>query len=169
MFEEYQYCYTSYYGADSACLATSLSSSPVATVDGYVALATNNYSDLMNAIATIGPIAVSVDASSWHAYKGGIFAGCNQASPDINHVVVLVGYGEERGQKYWLVRNSWSAAWGEKGYIKLARTDSDDENCGIDVTPQNGSACEGQTEPVKACGTCGVLYDSSYPTGARAL
>ena len=141
----------------------------MATVDGYVALATNNYSDLMNAIATISPIAISVDASTWHSYNGGIFAGCNQASPDVNHVVVLVGYGEENGQKYWLVRNSWSPSWGEKGYIRLSRYDNDEENCGIDVTPQNGSACEGQNEPVKVCGTCGVLYDSSYPTGARAF
>ena len=44
------------------------------------------------------------DASSWGAYKGGIFNGCNQAKPDIDHAVVLVGYGEENGQKYWLVK-----------------------------------------------------------------
>ena len=44
------------------------------------------------------------DASNWGAYKGGIFNGCNQAKPDIDHAVVLVGYGEENGQKYWLVR-----------------------------------------------------------------
>ena len=46
------------------------------------------------------------DASNWGAYKGGIFNGCNQAKPDIDHAVVLVGYGEENGQKYWLVRLS---------------------------------------------------------------
>jgi hypothetical protein len=32
----------------------------------------------------------------------------------VNHVVVMVGYGEEAGGKYWLVRNSWSPTWGEK-------------------------------------------------------
>ena len=46
---------------------------------------------------------ISQDASKWSAYKGGIFNGCNQAKPDIDHAVVLVGYGEENGQKYWLV------------------------------------------------------------------
>jgi C1A family cysteine protease len=39
--------------------------------------------------------------------------------------------------KYWLVRNSWSPAWGEQGYIKLLRQDSQKEEvCGSDVTPQ---------------------------------
>lgn len=89
----------------------------------------------MNAVATVGPIAISVDASSWHAYDVGIFDGCNQANPDINHVVVLVGYGEENGQKYWLVRNSWSASWGEKGYIRIKRDENDESNCGVDTSP----------------------------------
>ena len=47
----------------------------------------------MNAIATVGPISINVDASTWHAYAGGVYNGCNQDSPDVNHVVVLVGYG----------------------------------------------------------------------------
>jgi cathepsin L len=71
----------------------------------------------MNSVASIGPMSINVDASSWHAYESGIFAGCNQASPDVNHVVVTIGYGEDEvtKQKYWLVRNSWSPAWGESG------------------------------------------------------
>lgn len=51
----------------------------------------------MNAVATIGPIAISVDASEWHSYNGGVFNGCNQTTPDVNHVTVLVGYGSENG------------------------------------------------------------------------
>jgi hypothetical protein len=42
-----------------------------------------------------GPVAIVVDASEWHSYAGGIFDGCDQQSPDLNHGVVLVGYGEE--------------------------------------------------------------------------
>jgi cathepsin L len=82
---------------------------------------------------------------------------------------VLVGYGEENGQKYWIVRNSWSPAWGEQGYIRLARSDDDESNCGVDTTPQDGTACAGDNTPVKVCGTCGVLYDSSYPLNAVAF
>jgi cathepsin L len=124
----------------------------------------------LDAIATKGPIAINVDASTWHAYAGGIFNGCNQASPDINHVVVAVGYGQDsEGNKYWLVRNSWSPAWGEQGYIKLARFDNDEELCGVDVVPQDGVECKDTANvPVKVCGTCGAIYDSSYPINAIA-
>ncbi len=73
----------------------------------------------MNAISEVGPVAISVDASSWGAYESGIYNGCNQENPDIDHAVVLVGYGVDNGQKYWTVRNSWSPAWGEKGYIRF--------------------------------------------------
>jgi cathepsin L len=163
--EEYQLGYQAYYGASAACGVTA-STVPVASISGYVKLPENNYTALMNAIATVGPIAISVDASTWHSYSSGIFSACNQESPDINHAVQLVGYGEENGVKYWTVRNSWSPSWGEHGYIRVARTENEQELCGMDVNPQDGSACAGDTEPVKVCGTCGILYDSSYPTGA---
>lgn len=168
LFQEYQYSYASYYGSDFACALPS-TGSPVATINGYVQLPENNYTALMNAIATVGPVAISVDASSWSSYDSGIYNGCNQKNPDIDHAVVLVGYGEENGQKYWIVRNSWSPAWGEQGYIRVARFDSEEEICGVDVTPQDGTACSGQTDPVKVCGTCGILYDSAYPLNAEAF
>jgi cathepsin L len=165
--EEFQYPYASYYGVEYQCaVPTQSGSTPKAKIDGYVKLPENNYQALMNAVAIKGPIAISVDASTWSSYKSGIFNGCNQVNPDINHAVVLVGYGEDAGQKYWLVRNSWSASWGESGYIRLARFENEEEICGTDITPQDGTACDGQTQPVKVCGTCGILYDSAYPTGA---
>lgn len=144
---------------------------PVATVTGYQLLPTNNYTALMNAVATVGPMAINVDASTFHAYESGVFSGCNQENPDVNHVVVLDGYGqqEEDGLKYWLIRNSWSPTYGEKGYIRILRSDEDDSNCGIDRLPTNGVACKDQPAPQKVCGTCGVIYDSSYPTGARLV
>lgn len=135
----------------------------------------------MNAVAKIGPVAVNVDASNWWFYDKGIFNGCNQTSPDVNHVVVVVGYGEEvsattaaggkdgRVAKYWIIRNSWSPTWGEAGYMRLLRTDNDDTTCGTDVAPQDGVACDGQTQPVKVCGTCGVIYDAAYPLNAVVL
>lgn len=172
IFEEWAYSYLSFYGQNMECSLPN-KAKPVAGITGYVQLPANNYTALMNAVATVGPIAISVDASNWGSYKGGIFSGCNQANPDIDHAVVLVGYGEEvvgdLTQKYWLVRNSWSPAWGEQGYIRIARFDFDEQICGTDVTPQDGSACEGQTDPVKVCGVCGILFDSSYPTGAYLL
>ena len=164
--EEFQYGYSEYYGVESEC-AINPTAVPKAQISGYTQLAENNYEELMNAVAQTGPIAVSVDASKWSAYDSGIFDGCNQDKPDINHAVVLVGYGTDNGQDYWLVRNSWSASWGEAGYIRLARTASEGTRCGTDTTPQDGTACEGDDEPVTVCGTCGVLYDSAYPIGAN--
>lgn len=164
--EEYQLGYSAYQGQNSACGFESSGATPVGTIDGFIQLPENNYTMLMNAIAKVGPIAVSVDASNWHSYSSGIFNGCNQEQPDINHAVTLVGYGEDNGQKYWTVRNSWSPSYGELGYIRVLRDDTDETKCGTDITPQDGSACEGETDPVKVCGTCGILYDSSYPTGA---
>jgi cathepsin L len=167
--EEYQLGYTAYSGSNSACGYPAAGASVVATIDGYIKLPENNYTSLMNAVAQVGPIAVSVDASTWHSYAGGVFDGCNQENPDINHAVVLVGYGEENGQKYWLIRNSWAPKWGELGYIKVLRTESEETRCGSDITPQDGTACAGEDDPVKVCGTCGMLYDSAYPTGVVAV
>jgi len=165
--EEYQIGYNAYYGADTDCAFNKLKTPPVATIQGYTKLTENSYDELMNAVAQVGPVAVVVDASEWHNYAGGVFNSCNQENPDLNHGVVVVGYGEEtNGQKYWTVRNSWSPSYGEAGYIRVARTDKDAEVCGWDITPLDGTACAGDTTPVKACGTCGILYDVSYPIGS---
>jgi cathepsin L len=94
-----------------------------ATGTGYNLLVRNDYDELMNAIANVGPLAVNVDASLWSLYESGVFSGCPQEHVTINHVVQLVGYGTtSEGEDYWLIRNSWSPEWGEMGYMKLQRS-----------------------------------------------
>lgn len=94
------------------------------TVAGYVYI-TGEYEDAMkDAIVNVGPIHVSLHMSSdMAAYSSGIFSDSkNQcANQGNNHAVLLVGYGSENGQDYWLVKNSWGSWWGDQGYIKIAR------------------------------------------------
>lgn len=37
------------------------------------------------------------------------------------HSIVIDGWGEENGTKFWWVRNSWGKEWGIGGYFKLMR------------------------------------------------
>lgn len=47
------------------------------------------------------------------------------------HSVIIVGYGEESGVKYWRVQNSWGADWGDDGYIKMKRGGAN--NCKLET------------------------------------
>jgi len=144
---------------------------PVAKNSGFAMLPQNNYTALMHAVATKGPIAISVAAGGlgWQLYGGGIMKkGLFNKGFDIDHAVQLVGYGEENGIMYWLVRNSWGE-WGERGYIRIQRFGEGKEPCGMDNTPQDGMACAGDTKPIKYCGLCGILSSSSYPIGMQPV
>jgi len=141
-----------------------------AHIQGFVKLIENNYTDLITAVATVGPIAVSVDAEPWMSYSSGVFTGCGFSRIDINHAVQLVGYGTASGKDYWIVRNSWGGFWGESGYIRIFKhSDGDKKWCGPDPSPQDGTGCDGGPPEVTVCGSCGIWYDSSYPTGASLL
>jgi cathepsin L len=98
-------------GVNNKCLRSE-DSNVVASATGYTLLERNSYDEIMTAVATVGPMAVNVDASIWHLYEEGVFDGCAQEDVDINHVVGLVGYGtcEVHGD-FWLIRNSWSPSW----------------------------------------------------------
>jgi KDEL-tailed cysteine endopeptidase len=84
------------------------------------------------------PLSVAIDASSssFQFYSSGVLdASCGT---DLNHGVLLVGYGEENGVKYWKIKNSWGETWGDKGYIKIKRLESDkltDGMCGVALMP----------------------------------
>jgi len=159
---EWTYPYESHGGQNNpkCSLLSNFSTTAPVKISNFVVLPENEYLPLLTAVAA-GPVAISVDASSWRFYASGVFNGCNQTNPDLDHAVQLVGYGTENGSDYWLVRNSWTPAWGEAGYIKLLRTS--EVQCGTDLTPSDGSGCDGGPATVTVCGTCGILYDSTYP------
>eukprot|EP01118_Nematostelium_gracile_P006926 TRINITY_DN2243_c0_g1_i1.p1 TRINITY_DN2243_c0_g1~~TRINITY_DN2243_c0_g1_i1.p1 ORF type:complete len:389 (+),score=99.29 TRINITY_DN2243_c0_g1_i1:49-1167(+) len=159
---EWQYPYESYFGTTDFQCAYPIKGNAYVSVSDFKNLPTNEYDPIMNAVANIGPLAISVDASAWSAYESGVFNGCNQTNPDLDHAVQLVGYGTDAQYgDYWLVRNSWNPTWGEDGYIRIMRTST--VQCGTDITPKDGDGCNNGPKEVKVCGTCGILYDANFP------
>jgi len=131
------------------------------TCDGYHHLSPNDATELETALATQGPVAVSV-AANWGRYSGGVYeGGCTSSSCSIDHAVLAVGYDQD----YWLIRNSWGASWGEGGYIRLTR--NHDKDAFTDSRPSDGFACEPYPSTQTVYGESGVLSDSAYPTGVR--
>jgi len=157
---EWVYPYMSYFGDNLPCNSTRFR--PVAKISGYVNLPTNRAKPVINHLLNKGPLAVSVDAGAWSHYESGVFDGCNQTNPDLDHAVQLVGMGTDPTYgDYWLIRNSWTPLWGEAGYIRLRRTMI--PRCGVDITPLDGDGCVNGSTTEFVCGTCGVLYDALYP------
>lgn len=84
------------------------------------------------------PVSVAIEADTryFQLYSSGILntAACGT---ELDHGVLVVGYGSEAGTDYWIVKNSWGDSWGEDGYIRIARSDSTDDEgiCGIAMTP----------------------------------
>lgn len=59
--------------------------------------------------------------SKFSEYGGGVDDGFDCESTTGLHSVVLIGSGREEGQEYWLIRNSYSVSWGERGHYKLSK------------------------------------------------
>eukprot|EP00731_Ephydatia_muelleri_P007190 Em0003g1438a len=105
----------------SICAYTSKNSGASAT--GVVEIQSGNEYDLQAAVASVGPVAVSVDANTYafRFYQKGVFRSTACSSYDLNHSMVVVGYGVYNGKDYWLCKNSWGSNWGINGYILMAR------------------------------------------------
>ncbi|MCL7034569.1 hypothetical protein MKW94_008632 [Papaver nudicaule] len=130
-----------YKGVDGTCNLKK-STAPAARITSYKAVPANNEKALLNAVAK-QPVSAAVSAGGFHFqfYSSGVFTG--KCGTDVDHGVTVVGYGGSmhRGRKikYWLVKNSWGAGWGENGYIRMQR----------DVKAKQG--------------LCGIAMAASYP------
>ena len=97
----------------------------------------NDQISLKNAVVK-QPVSIAIEADTryFQSYSSGVLDS-NACGTSLDHGVLIVGYGEENGKKYWLVKNSWSESWGEQGYIKILRSDSTNDPgiCGIAMQP----------------------------------
>ncbi|XP_008305368.1 cathepsin L1 [Cynoglossus semilaevis] len=103
----------------------------VAHIKDYRFIPKGDEQALADAVATIGPITVAIDAdhASFLFYSSGIYDEPSCNPNNLSHAVLLVGYGTEGGQDYWIIKNSWGSGWGEGGYMRMIRDGTN--TCGI--------------------------------------
>ena len=84
------------------------------------------------------PVSVAIEADTrvFQMYTSGVITG-DACGTNLDHGVLVVGYGNEDGVDYWLVKNSWGSSWGSEGYVKIERSDSTSSPgaCGIAIQP----------------------------------
>jgi len=110
-----------------------------------VSVSANSDSAMMTALSQQPvSIAIEADQSSFQLYKSGVFTGA--CGTNLDHGVLLVGYGTMNGLDYYILKNSWDVTWGSQGYMYIAR--------GVDASgkPYNGGK-----------GQCGLLMQGVYP------
>ncbi|XP_053866958.1 cathepsin S-like isoform X2 [Malaclemys terrapin pileata] len=101
-----------------------------ATCSKFVELPYANEAALKDAVANIGPVSVAIDAKqpSFFLYRSGVYDD-PRCTDDVNHGVLVIGYGTLDGKDFWLVKNSWGEYFGDKGYIRMSRNKGN--HCGI--------------------------------------
>uniref|UniRef100_A0A3Q3JGD1 Peptidase C1A papain C-terminal domain-containing protein n=1 Tax=Monopterus albus TaxID=43700 RepID=A0A3Q3JGD1_MONAL len=105
---------------DQQCLYNPMYNS--ASDTGFIDIPSGKEHALMKAVAAVGPVSVAIDAGheSFQFYQSGIYYEKDCSSEELDHGVLVVGYGfqgeDVDGKKYWIVKNSWSENWGDKAH-----------------------------------------------------
>jgi len=119
-----------YTAKDGTCKKTSCTMTTDSKITGYKDV--THTENALGASVDGQPISIAIEAdqSGFQMYKSGVFCGvCGQ---NLDHGVLLVGYGTASGSDYWKVKNSWGTSWGEAGYIRMCRNKNE---CGLSDEP----------------------------------
>jgi cathepsin L len=109
---------------DESKMATTIVSYKAATSKG-------DENVLKESVYNDGVVTVAVDGShnSFQLYTSGVYSesGCSQT--DLDHFMLLVGYGVSGSTPYWILQNTWGTTWGMDGYMWMARNQGN--MCGV--------------------------------------
>jgi len=109
-----------YKGSDNKCNFDV--NKAIVKVSGFNMAGTEDEEQIKAILFQTGPLAIAINATPLQFYFWGIFNPwwtwiCDPSG--LNHGVLMVGYGVEGSTPYWIVKNSWGASWGEKGYFRI--------------------------------------------------
>jgi len=90
-------------------------------IQGYVNIRKGVEDDIKNAVG-IRPVSAAIDAHHrpFKLYRSGVFS-LESCTTHLTHGLLIVGYGEQDGRKYWKVKNSWGTTWGAEGFGMVLR------------------------------------------------
>jgi C1A family cysteine protease len=123
-----------YAGQKQACKTSGLNNINLGNIQ-FGGITEGDEKALAEALVNYGPIFIGLDADSklFMFYKSGILSinNCPTRRQDMDHAMVVVGYGYDKDLKmsYWIIKNSWAEKWGENGYFRLAKDKSN--MCGV--------------------------------------
>jgi len=85
--------------------------------------------DIQKEIMLYGPVEGAFTVyQDFLTYKSGVYR--HTTGPQLGgHAIKIMGWGVEKGRKYWLVANSWNEDWGDAGTFKILRGE---DHCGIE-------------------------------------
>ncbi|KAJ8714310.1 hypothetical protein PYW07_002535 [Mythimna separata] len=120
--------YTPYKAKEQQCRADSVPA--VTRISGHLNVTKDNILALKVAIKKYGPTVVLIDgqATSLVNHKKGYYHDGRCKRNSHNHAVLAVGWQVHRGETYFILKNSWSTAWGEEGYVRMRASTN---TCGV--------------------------------------
>ncbi|MDD5724470.1 MAG: C1 family peptidase [Syntrophales bacterium] len=129
------------------------SGDPTTVFQSWGRISCNDIEAIKTAIMTYGAVDAAVYVvDAFQGYSGGIYEDSSTSCSSnpcyytpTNHAIALVGWDDNGGDGYWILRNSWGTSWGESGYMRIKYTSASvaceatylylEDPTGLTVTP----------------------------------